>query len=200
MARKVIAMQGAKGAVKDIMFFNSLMNLDALIELSNVSRAIQPQIHIGASNNFELNFVPNSDEQMVLVQNDNDAYLAVNNTQQTQQYFYRLSSAVATTFNNIYSSNVDGISALLSSDTQLTKESSFRDLKPDEKAVPKAYWLEDQYIDLNGADGIYYWELFFYVPLLLAKSLLIIMSMKKLKNGLSMFSIHLILVTQVQEM
>ena len=170
MARKVTAMQNSKGSVKDLMFLNSLMNLDDLIELSNVSRAVQPQVHVAASNSFELDFVPNSDEQMILVQNDNDAYLAVNNTQQTQQYFYRLSSSVATTFNNIYSSNVDGISALLSSDTQLTKESSFAELKPDEKFIAKAYWPEDQYIDLNGADGIYYWELFFYVPLLLAKS------------------------------
>lgn len=165
----ITCLSGSKGKIKNVSVFDSLVPMDRMIQLSGATTGHVPQVHI-SSEDFLCNYVPNSDRRMILMQNEQTSYLVTNDARMDKQYFYRLTSSIASVFDNTYSSNVDGISALLSPITQQTREASFEDLGPDPKKVPKEFWPQDHFIDLNGADEVYYWELFFHVPHLLAKT------------------------------
>lgn len=159
----------SSGLIRNIAIFNTAVSLDKLKSLSGARIGKTPTLHI-SSDAFEASFVPNSNSQMILLKSEDASYLAINDRSHSKQYYYRITSSLATTFDDIYSSHVDGISALLSTDTQRTPELSFINLGPDESYVPRDYWPEDSFIDLYGADSLYYWELFFYIPLFVANS------------------------------
>jgi|GEM_PF-6593695 len=60
-----------------------------------------------------------------------------------------------------------GLSHLLHLDSQRLPELAFERMQPSTNAVPP----ETQQLDFSGPFGCYYWEIFFYIPFLLAKSL-----------------------------
>lgn len=95
--------------------------------------------------------------------------------------FIRLTStSTAATFASAFLTG--GVRQLLDTATQLTAESSFSALAPiaipspltNEGATvataPRAFWPVDDHIDLDGADSVYYWELFLFAPWLVAKT------------------------------
>lgn len=86
------------------------------------------------------------------------------NAEQTQ--CIRLNSATIHTLSSYLFSQ--GIDKLLSVAAQNTLEGSFKALEPtDQVATP---WPTET-LDFNGANGLYYWELFFHTPFLAASTL-----------------------------
>jgi len=64
-----------------------------------------------------------------------------------------------------------GISSLLSIETQKSKEPPFQKLKPKTAFISKENYPSDNIDSTTSAMGSYYWELFFHLPFLIAKSL-----------------------------
>jgi len=82
---------------------------------------------------------------------------------------YRLN----TTANNYLNEKLflEGINGLLSLNSQYSKELPFNILDPKETETPKKYWPMDTIDFHNSPMSKYYWEIFFYMPYLIAKSL-----------------------------
>lgn len=82
---------------------------------------------------------------------------------------YRLN----TTANNYLNEKLflEGINGLLSLNSQYSKELPFNILNPEETKTPKKYWPMDSIDFHNSPMSKYYWEIFFYMPYLIAKSL-----------------------------
>ncbi len=157
------------GEVHNVQVYNTLLPTHEMASTSGASFSDIPEVHVGKKD-IHCCYVPNSDQRMILMKSGNTSYLVVNDANMQYQYVHRLTTSVATQFDNIYSQHVDGISSLLSTATQNTSEAAFTALLPDASKIPELYWPEDTFVDLEGADGIYYWELFFYVPWMLARS------------------------------
>ncbi len=156
--------------VRNIGIYNGLAPIGVLKKASGVKfDTNEPVVHVG-SKAIDCYYIANSDQRMILMESGSAAYLIVEDNRNAFQYAYRLTTSVAKQFDSIYSKSIDGVSALLSTSTQGIPETPFASLNPDKTKMPQAYWPEDSFIDLEGADGVYYWELFFYVPWLLAKS------------------------------
>lgn len=62
---------------------------------------------------------------------------------------------------------LSGISGLLTLDSQKTPERSFSGYLPTTNVIPP----ETDHLDFNGPYGLYFWEVFFYAPFLVANSL-----------------------------
>jgi len=153
-----------------VVHTNNKVSSEMFIKISGINLAEMPEVYMKASN-YSCEYVQNSAKKMILIQNEEASYLVINDDKMKKQYFHRLTSSVATHFEEVYSSNLDGISSLLSLANQNTHELSFENsVQPNPDNVPKMFWPNDDMIDLKGADGIYYWELFFFAPLLLARS------------------------------
>ena len=129
-----------------------------------------------------LNYAYNGEEKLYLLQNDN--YLAYDiNENQAEPYeidntlyeVIRLTSSTAEPLNQILFAG--GIESFLQMDTQEINESptiSFEVSSPDNIQMnSKKFSTEpiNSHLDFTSANGLYYWEIFFHAPFLIAQAL-----------------------------
>jgi hypothetical protein len=102
------------------------------------------------------------DSDMCILDTGTDEFLFVGQQGVPNPACTRLNSSSVHTLSRILLAH--GIDGLLSLDAQITTETPFSGYGPQNLATP---WPSD-FLDFNGADGIYYWEIFFHIPRLVA--------------------------------
>ncbi|MEO9851779.1 MAG: neuraminidase-like domain-containing protein [Reichenbachiella sp.] len=80
-----------------------------------------------------------------------------------QWRFVRMTSAESAA-NLVDALKSGGVDNLLSVQTQLSSADSFSELQPNVDLVPINFWPNDDYLDISGANALYYWEIFCFAP------------------------------------
>jgi len=170
------------GRLDDIFIYNSALTNSQIEQLYNFKADGLDDLHNGLTGLFhlttpnEFSSLPNgtinhavqSQPGWSILDTGKAEYLSIPTEASGEQYLYiRLNSTTTPRLSgDLFSMGVDG---LLRVESQQTPEESFSALQPTDH-IPTSNRPSDT-LDFNGANGLYYWELFFHAPWLIANTL-----------------------------